>query len=121
MTALTKPRMTVDEYLAWAVGRPGRYELFQGEVFAMSPETVGHATAKAAVYSALAAGIRQNRLPCHVLPDGVTIRIDETTAYEPDVQVYCGDKLPPPLRSKSPIRSSLSKSYRRLRAGSTLL
>jgi len=95
MTVLTKPRMTVDEYLDWAIGRPGRYELFQGEVFAMSPETVGHLKAKGAVYLALGAGIRQKGLPCHVLPDGATIRIDEHTAYEPDATVYCDEELPP--------------------------
>ena len=32
MTVLTKPRMNVDEFLAWAVGQPGRFELFRGEV-----------------------------------------------------------------------------------------
>lgn len=95
MTALAKPRMTVDEYLDWAVGRPGRYELFRGEVFAMSPETSGHAETKANVHAALLAAIRQQRLSCHVLPDGMTVRIDSDTAYEPDVLVYCGQKLPP--------------------------
>jgi Uma2 family endonuclease len=94
MTALTKPRLTVDEFLAWAEGQSGRYELFRGEVVAMSPETVGHAQTKAAVHAALQAGIRQRRLPCHVLPDGVTVRIDDSTAYEPDAQVYCGQRLP---------------------------
>jgi Uma2 family endonuclease len=94
MTALAKPRMTVDEYLAWAVGRPGRYELFRGEVFAMSPETVGHLRAKGAVFSALGAGIRQRGLSCQVLPDGATIRIDDHTAYEPDALVYCGQEHP---------------------------
>jgi Uma2 family endonuclease len=87
--------MTVDEYLAWAVGRPGRYELFRGEVFAMLTEQVGHAKTKAAIHSALAASIRQRRLSWHVLPDGVSIRIDDATAYEPDTQVYCGEELPP--------------------------
>ena len=61
----------------------------------MSPETAGHADTKAAVYNALLAGIRARHLPCHVFPDGMTVRIDETTAYEPDALVYCGDKLPP--------------------------
>ena len=65
MTALTKPRMNVDEFFAWAMERPGRYELFRGEVYAMSPETAGHADTKAAVYNALLAGIRARRLPCH--------------------------------------------------------
>jgi Uma2 family endonuclease len=93
MTALTKARMTVDEFLAWAEGRPGRHELFRGEVYTMSPETVGHAEVKGFMYAALAAAIRKSRLPCHVLPDGVTVRIDEVTAYEPDAVVYCGQKL----------------------------
>jgi Uma2 family endonuclease len=43
MTVLTIPRMTVDQFLAWAEGQPKRYELFRGEVYAMSPKTVGHA------------------------------------------------------------------------------
>ena len=66
MAALTKPRMTVDEFLTWAEGRPGRYELFRGEVVAMSPETVGHTKVKGAVYSALLAGVPAARpsLPC---------------------------------------------------------
>jgi Uma2 family endonuclease len=95
MTALTKPRMNVDEFLAWAVDQPERHELFRGEVYAMSPETAGHADTKAAVYNALLAGIRARHLSCHVFPDGMTVRIDETTAYEPDALVYCGEKLPP--------------------------
>jgi Uma2 family endonuclease len=95
MAALMKPRMTVEEFLAWAEGRPGRYELLRGEVYAMSPEGVGHAKVKGAVHAALVLGIRERGLPCHALPDGVTVRIDETTAYEPDAQVYCGPELPP--------------------------
>jgi Uma2 family endonuclease len=43
MIALPGTRMTVDEYLAWAQGQPGRYELLDGVVFAMSPEGAGHA------------------------------------------------------------------------------
>ena len=38
MIALPRTRMTVDQYLAWAQGQPGRYELLDGVVFAMSPE-----------------------------------------------------------------------------------
>ena len=93
MNVLAKPRINVDEFLNWAVGRSGRYELFRGEVIALSPETVGHAVIKAAVYAALLSSIRQRCLPCHVLPDGVTVRIDNETAYQPDAQVYCGEKL----------------------------
>jgi Uma2 family endonuclease len=93
MTAVPKSRMTVDEYLAWAVGHPGRYELVDGTVFAMSPESAGHAEKKAAVHAALLADIRARGLPCHVLPDGMTVRVDEATAYEPDALVYCGARI----------------------------
>src|SRR5437763_16246595 len=95
MTALPQIRMTVDEFLAWADRQPGRYELANGIVHAMSPEGAGHAKVKFAVQAALAAGIRARGLPCHMLPDGMTVRIDDMTAYEPDALVYCGPKLAP--------------------------
>lgn len=93
MTVLTKPRMTVGEFLAWAEGRPGRYELYRGEVYGMSPETLGHGDRKFAVCAVLRTAIRERALPCHAVPDGATVRIDETTAFEPDALVYCGEKL----------------------------
>lgn len=92
MNVLAKPRLTVDEFLSWAVEHPGRYELFRGEVIAMSPETAGHAEMKGYIYSALIAAVRQRGLHCYVLPDGMTVRIDESTAFEPDALVYCGQK-----------------------------
>jgi Uma2 family endonuclease len=95
MTAVPKRRMTVDEYLAWAQEQPERYELRDGTIFAMSPEGAGHAEKKAAVHAVLLAGIRARGLACYALPDGMTVRIDEATAYEPDALVYCGSKLPP--------------------------
>jgi Uma2 family endonuclease len=94
MNVLTKPRMTVDEFLTWAAGRPGRYELYRGEVFMMSPEEVGHLKTKGAIYVALMAAIRDRAVPCQVLPDGATVRINDATAYEPDALVYCGPELP---------------------------
>ena len=95
MNALPQVRMSVDQFLAWAEGQPGRYELADGMVHAMAPETAGHAERKAAVYAALSAGIRARGLNCHALPDGMTVRIDEITAYEPDALVYCGRKISP--------------------------
>jgi len=86
--------MTVDEYLAWAQGRPGRFELYAGTVYAMTPERVGHANVKYAAQTALLSGIRHAGLPCHMLPDGMTVRVDHDTAHEPDALVYCGERLP---------------------------
>ncbi len=104
MVALPNHRMSVDEYLAWAQGQPGRFELFDGVVYAMTPERAAHAEIKLAIHMALVAAIRARGLPCHVLPDGMTVRVDQSAAYEPDAVVYCGSKLPPSaLEVTSPI------------------
>ena len=48
MTAQSKQRMTVQEFLAWAAAQPrGRYELVRGEVVAMAPERARHNLVKA--------------------------------------------------------------------------
>jgi Uma2 family endonuclease len=94
MSAPPTQSMTVEEFLAWAEGRPGRYELVAGTVYAMSPERALHAETKLRAVNALGEGIRRTGLPCHALPDGMTVRIDDTTAYEPDALIYCGQKLP---------------------------
>jgi Uma2 family endonuclease len=82
--------MTVDEFLVWAEGQPGRYELVDGEVFAMSPERVRHGLVKYAAQTALNRAIETAGLPCHMMPDGITVRIDAATTFEPDALVYCG-------------------------------
>ena len=93
MLALPKHKMNVDEYLGWAEDQPGRFELYAGIVYAMSPERAGHAEVKFAIQAVLLAGIRRAALPCHMLPDGMTIRVDSHTAFEPDALVYCGAKV----------------------------
>jgi Uma2 family endonuclease len=94
MTALPQHRMTVDEFLAWAEGQEGRYELYHGVVYAMAPERAQHAKVKFAVQTALANAIRKAGLPCHMLPDGMTVRVADDTAHEPDALVYCGEEVP---------------------------
>jgi Uma2 family endonuclease len=93
MSSIPKKLMTVDEFLTWADGQEGRYELYHGQVYAMAPERSAHAETKFAVQTALAEGIRRAGLHCYMLPDGMTVRIDNTTAHEPDALVYCGPKL----------------------------
>jgi Uma2 family endonuclease len=91
----TPPRMTVDEFLVWAEGRPGRYELIGGEVVAQASERAKHWTIKFATQVALLNAVRASGLDCHVVPDGATVRIDASTAYEPDALVYCGAEVSP--------------------------
>jgi Uma2 family endonuclease len=86
--------MTVDEFLAWAEGREGRWELLNGVPYRMAPERTGHFEVKYAVQTALLAAIRKAGVPCHMLGDGVGVRISRHVLYEPDALVYCGAKLP---------------------------
>ncbi len=86
----TPPRMTVDEFLVWAEGRPGRYELIGGEVVAQAAERARHWKIKLATHVALLNAVKAKSLNCHIVPDGAAVRIDATTAYEPDAVVYCG-------------------------------
>ncbi len=86
--------MTVDEFLLWAEEHPGRHELVDGWVVGTTPERVGHTETRFAAQTALKSAIGRAGLPCHMLPDGMTVRVDAETAYEPDALVYCGDRLP---------------------------
>ena len=96
MSADVRPqrRFTAESFVAWAGGREGRYELFNGEVVAQASELVAHARTKFAVSLALHEAIKNAGAPCHFLPDGVAVKIGSATVYEPDALVYCGPELP---------------------------
>jgi Uma2 family endonuclease len=89
MSVALKHGMTVDEFMAWYDTVPGRYELHYGEIYAMAPERSGHAKVKFAVQTELRRAIKVAGLPCHLLPDGMTVQADKIS-YEPDALVYCG-------------------------------
>jgi len=95
--ALDKPpgRMTVDQFLGWAMAQPdgARHELVAGDVVALAPERAAHARRKARIWRALSDSIDAAGLPCEALPDGMTVKIDHHTAYEPDAIVHCGQAL----------------------------
>lgn len=88
-------RFTADEFLAWAMEQPtGRYELHHGRIVPMAPERVAHARAKARAWLALSTAIRTRGLACEALTDGVSVRIDAETVFEPDALVRCGPPAP---------------------------
>lgn len=95
MPVPARRRMMADEFIAWALRQPeGQgYELVDGEVVAMSPERAGHVRTKLAVVDALRAAIGTTGCPCETFVDGLAVRIDEATVYEPDALVRCGDPL----------------------------
>lgn len=95
MSAAAKPKMTAEEFVVWAEAQQGRYELVDGEVFAQASERLAHAKTKLAVAVALMDAVRRAGAPCHVLPDGMAVRVDASTVFEPDAQLYCGPELAP--------------------------
>jgi Uma2 family endonuclease len=86
--------MTVDEFLVWAEGQEGRWELYNGVPYRMPPERTGHIKVKYAVYMALLRAVQKGGLPCHVLGDGAGVRISRHVLHGPDALVYCGPELP---------------------------
>ena len=85
---MEQPRQTnftADEFIAWALEQPaGRFELDNGVVVAMAPERVSHGIAKRNVLIALHNAIGARGLACQALPDGMSVRVNDRTVYEPD-------------------------------------
>lgn len=95
MTIPLRRLLTVEDYVGWAEHQNERQrtELINGQIVPIAPERVEHGEVKLAAAIALRTAIATAGLPCHALGDGVTVRIDEFTAYEPDALVYCGARL----------------------------
>jgi Uma2 family endonuclease len=94
-TQPSRARLSADAFIAWAAEQPrGRYELAGGEIVAMAPERAAHTRAKLEAAIALRAAIARRGLDCEALIDGMSVRIDQATVYEPDALVRCGPRTP---------------------------
>jgi Uma2 family endonuclease len=100
-----KARMKVDEFLVWSERQPDdRYELVDGEIVAMTRDTVRHNRTKAAAWRTLEDAVQAAGLPCLVLVDGVGVGINDKTLRIPDVLVHCGaEPDPDALIVESPV------------------
>lgn len=91
---LPKPlRMDADTFIAWALEQDGRFELVAGRVVEAAAERVAHNRTKAETWRALHDAVRAADLPCEVYTDGMAIRVDDATVYEPDASLRCGEPL----------------------------
>ncbi len=83
--ALRRPRMSVEDFLAWENRQEGRWEFDGCEPRAM----VGGTAAHNVIVGNLSFALRQ-RLPsrCRVFVEGLKLRLDDTVRY-PDVMVVC--------------------------------
>jgi len=102
--ALPKARMKVEEFLAWSKRQPDdRYELVDGEIVAMTRDTVRHNRTKAAAFRALEDAVQGAGLPGVVLIDGVGVAVNDKTVRIPDVLVQCGAEPDPDALIVSPL------------------
>ncbi len=104
MTAVTRQRMTAEEFVAWSAERPHlRCELERGEVVEMAAEQARHALMKAAAARALEDAVSASGLDCVVFPDGMSVVIDEDHVRVPDAAVQCGGFDPLSSRLDAPV------------------
>ena len=88
MNLALKP-MTADTYLAWLEEQPTwRYELVDGQIVAMNPQRLDHINVKIAVVRVLQDLLQAKNF--QAIGDGMCVRIDDRTVFEPDALVYAG-------------------------------
>jgi len=88
MNVVLPNRPTVDEFLAWSVRQErGKFELFDGVVVMQQSQQWEHAKVKLEIVLVLRDAIQRAGLAYYAAPDGMTVRIGERTAFEPDALV----------------------------------
>ena len=86
--------MSAEAFLEWAEAQDdGRYQLIGGQIVAMAPERAEHGLVKYQAAKALEAAIVQAGVPCRAFVDSLGVKIDDTTVFEPDALVNCGEPI----------------------------
>ncbi len=88
MNIAFQTRLTVDEFLAWAVRqKEGKYELIDGVVVMQQAQKWSHSKVKLQVAIALRDAVAKANVPYYVASDGPTVRISRHKAFVPDALV----------------------------------
>ena len=85
-----KPRLTAEEFIAWETEQSERWELVDGECFAMSGGTDIHNTISLNMAIALRARLEGRR--CRVFMSDMKLKIaEDETVFYPDIMVSCDE------------------------------
>lgn len=104
MPAVPKTRMGSQTFLDWSrAAGGGRFELELGHVIELAAEQARHALAKHAITKAIEKAVDEAGAQCTVLPDGMTVVIDEDTVRLPDAAVQCTPVDPDSIVLDNPI------------------
>lgn len=90
MNVAIDKRMTVDEFLTWGQTQPqeaGKLELLDGIVIVQQSEKWAHSRLKHRIVVALETAIATAGAPCYAAPEGPSVRLSSTRAFEPDALV----------------------------------
>ena len=87
MSAVLKPKLTLQEYLDWENAQEGRHEFVQGSVLAMTESGRIHGRVLLNLASHLAAALAGTR--CQVFITSMKVQTAEDTVLYPDVFVTC--------------------------------
>ena len=107
--AKQKTHWTWEAYLDWEARQPIRYELVDGQVYAMGGGTAEHDTIGNNLRAALHAQLRGN--PCRSHGPDLKVRAGRDGRY-PDALIDCGPRVPGALYAQEPaaVFEVLSKS-----------
>jgi Uma2 family endonuclease len=96
VTGQSDSRMTAEEFMAWYDTQPEgrRYELLGGIVYEMQRERARHNRVKTRITLSMQGQIDPKKLPCENYSDGMAVRVDAETVFEPDAMVRCGPRVP---------------------------
>jgi Uma2 family endonuclease len=103
MSNVVNEKMVADEFLLWAEAHEGRWELHDGAVRVMPPETIDRAQAKSAVVLSLEAAVAHANARCKVFSGKAAVRVNANTVFEPDALVCCGTRTPCGVEARNPI------------------
>ena len=87
MSAVLKPKLTLQAYLDWENAQEERHEFVQGSVFAMTGGRRTHGRVLLNLASHLANALAGT--PCQVFVDSMKVQAAEDTVLYPDVFVTC--------------------------------
>jgi len=89
MNAMTQPKLTLQEYLAWENEQPTKNEFYRGEVFAMVGARRVHGRVVSNLNRRLSERLEGSR--CQVFVEGMKVQIGEDAVLYPDIFVTGDD------------------------------
>ena len=87
MSAVLKPKLTLQEYLDWENAQPEKHEFHRGEIFAMTGGRRTHG--RVMLNLARHIGVHLDGSGCQVFADSMKVQVADDTVLYPDVFVTC--------------------------------